>query len=237
MQLLLDAGSTASMELQDSQGLTPLSWAAYNGHARAVHLLLLRARQIHWQQQQQQQEPEAQHAHHEQHQQPQQQQEQQQQQQQQQEEAAAEGQEDPFDLGPAVAGGGSAFSEATLRTAATAASRHGHLHVFANLLMEIAASYGLSQASPEQVRDLIQEPAAPAPTDTALAVIAQCLSDRRWLERQLQQLQQQRQALQREREELDALRMGVQHLIVQGGGGEQGAACGSRPAEQPVGCR
>jgi FtsZ-binding cell division protein ZapB len=38
------------------------------------------------------------------------------------------------------------------------------------------------------------------------------------LQQEQQQLQQQREALQRERDELDALRAGVQHLIVQGAG-------------------
>jgi hypothetical protein len=52
------------------------------------------------------------------------------------------------------------------------------------LLLEIAESYSLSEADPAQLRDLIQGPSAPAPTETALAVIAQCLTDRRRLERQ-----------------------------------------------------
>jgi ankyrin repeat protein len=205
LQLLLDAGGTSSLELRDSQGLTPLCWAAYNNNGHVVRMLLNRARQIR-QQQQQQQEVQQQGE--------QQQQQAQQQQQVHEQDAAAGGLEVPAAPAAVVTG----YSEATLRSAATAASTHGHFGVFAILVLEIAESYSLTQADPVQLRDLIEGPAAPAPAETALAVIAQCLLDRQRLERQQQNIERQREELQREWEELNALRMGVQHLIVQGAG-------------------
>jgi ankyrin repeat protein len=223
VNLLLDAGSSASMELRDSQGLTPLCWAAYNGHGRVVRLLLQRARQIRQEQEQQAEQQQAEQQQGQQQQGQQQEHLQQQEQLQQQQphvlaqEAAAAGPEEPA-VAAAAAAAVSGYSESTLRSAAMAASSHGHMATFALLVLEIAESYSLAEADPAQLRDLVQGPAAPAPTDTALAVIAQCLSDRRRLERQQWHIDRQKAALQREREELVALRMGVQHLIVQGAG-------------------
>jgi ankyrin repeat protein len=112
VKILLDSGSAASMELRDSQGLTPLCWAAYNGHGRVVRQLLQHARQIQQEQQQvEQQQGEQQQPHVL------------------DQEAAAGGPEEPA-VATAAAAAVSSYSESTLRSAAMAASSHGHMATF-----------------------------------------------------------------------------------------------------------